>query len=490
MYLFLFGTFIIGYIIYKYIEAYLSPLNKIPEPKRHPLLRHFQYFVKAKDTLDLISSWCYEFKEYGLFKIDMLVGPNGPFVVLLKSEYIKTVLSKPEQFKRSDFLRKYIPLSGNGLLTATADDHRNLRKFFAKSFSMSQMKYFVPVFNKHALKLVEIWKSIVQNEKNGSNITVRDYITHMSLDNIGEISFGHHFNSQDTKDNPIAEAFKTLCNGVIDLKARLILTYFPFMWYMPFGPAQRLTDYTKMFNDVIDEVIATREKKIAENSLTETEENDMLNVMILERNNGNFTDQLIRDSAFTFLFAGQETVAIAIPGVLYYLAKHPDLQEKVRKEINQQVVETDSLTLEELDQLTYTDAFIKESLRLFQPAPQNARVTTVDYKFGDFVVPKDTAILIPHLFIHEGEDDFEKAKEFIPERFLKNGLKHSTPFTFGYGLFSCIGKHFALLEIKATIVHLLKNFKFSVDPEHAKFDRKIKMTISIEPSFTFRVTKL
>lgn len=76
----------------------------------------------------------------------------------------------------------------------------------------------------------------------------------MSLDNIGEISFGHHFNSQDTKDNPIAEAFKTLCNGVIDLKARLILTYFPFMWYMPFGPAQRLTDYTKMFNDVIDEV--------------------------------------------------------------------------------------------------------------------------------------------------------------------------------------------------------------------------------------------
>jgi len=376
---------------------------------------------------------------------------------------------------------------GNGLLTAKGDDHRNQRKFFAKSFSMSQMKYYIPVFNKHAIKLVEIWDSLVKDEKNGAVLTAKDYICNMTLDAIGEISFGYNFNSQENKNNPAAEVLKALCNGVLDTKSRFILSIFPFMWYMPFGPVQSLKKYSRMFNDVINKVILTRTKKIADGTLTETEKNDLLNAMILERDRGNFPDQLIRDSAFTFLFAGHETTATSLPGVLLYLSKYPDLQRKVRDEINECIYDVNSIKLEDLEKLTYTDAFIKESLRLFGPIPLNGRVSKVAYKFGDITIPKGSDLTSPNVFIHEGEEDFEKGKEFIPDRFLaSSNLKHGTPFTFGYGPYSCIGKHFALLEMKVTILHILKNFQISMDPGHKKYDRNARVTLSVAPNLRFR----
>ena len=77
-------------------------------------------------------------------------------VVLLKSEYVKTVLTKSDVFTKTKFLKFFSPLLGNGLVTATGQQHRFQKKFFMKSFSMAQMKYYLPVFNKHAGILTEV----------------------------------------------------------------------------------------------------------------------------------------------------------------------------------------------------------------------------------------------------------------------------------------------------------------------------------------------
>ena len=95
------------------------------------------------------------------------------------------------------------------------------------------------------------------------------------------------------------------------------------------------------------------------------------------------------------------------------------MQEKVREEISNVISDVEELSMEKLNDLLYTNAFIKESLRLFIPVPQNARVPTKDCKFGNVSIPKGTMILIPNLYIHKNE--FEKGEEFIPERWL-NGM--------------------------------------------------------------------
>ena len=77
-------------------------------------------------------------------------------VVLLKSEYVKTALTKSNVFTKSKFLQFINPLLGNGLVTAIGQQHQFQKKFFMKSFSMAQMKNYLPVFNKHAGILTEV----------------------------------------------------------------------------------------------------------------------------------------------------------------------------------------------------------------------------------------------------------------------------------------------------------------------------------------------
>ena len=63
-------------------------------------------------------------------------------------------------------------------------------------------------------------------------------------------------------------------------------------------------------------------------------------------------------------------------------------------------------------------------------------------------------------------------------------------FSFGYGPFACVGKHFALLEIKVTIVRLLKKFKFTIDPECEKYDSRMLITLKLYPDLKIRVQAL
>ena len=83
--------------------------------------------------------------------------------MVLKSEYIKTIVSKPDEFDRSDFLKTFIPLTGNGLFTAKGDEHRYQKKFFSKPFSATQMKYYVPVVNKHVKVLEKVHSVLICN---------------------------------------------------------------------------------------------------------------------------------------------------------------------------------------------------------------------------------------------------------------------------------------------------------------------------------------
>ena len=57
-----------------------------------------------------------------------------------------------------------------------------------------------------------------------------------------------------------------------------------------------------------------------EGKLTETQKKDLLSMMLYDRDEY-FTDQLVKDSAFTFLTAGHETTAAGLPGILMYLAQ-------------------------------------------------------------------------------------------------------------------------------------------------------------------------
>lgn len=73
----------------------------------------------------------------------------------------------------------------------------------------------------------------------------------------------------------------------------------------------------------------------------------------------------IREEVDTFLFEGHDTTTSAISFALLNLAKYPDAQQLVFEESQNILGDKMASTIQDLNQLTYLEKFIKETLRLY-----------------------------------------------------------------------------------------------------------------------------
>lgn len=96
---------------------------------------------------------------------------------------------------------------------------------------------------------------MLRAEKASKNVLVKDYLMKLGLDIIGEISFGHNFDSQRLKLNEYGAAILRNSHGVLSVSQRALLLSFPFLWYIPFGPAQEARKVNQKCNLFLDKVI-------------------------------------------------------------------------------------------------------------------------------------------------------------------------------------------------------------------------------------------
>ncbi|GIX67406.1 cytochrome P450 CYP12A2 [Caerostris extrusa] len=163
-----------------------------------------------------------------------------------------------------------------------------------------------------------------------------------------------------------------------------------------------------------------------------------------------------------FLQAGIETTAHSAGFLLYHLAKNPDKQERLYKEITELLPTKDQKVTKDIyNKLKYFNACFKESLRLNPVVGGTARTLAKDVVLSGYLVPAGTLATVPYTELFTHERYFKNPFKFEPERWLDKEKK-SHPFAcvpFGFGARSCIGKRLAELEITLLVVELIKNFK-------------------------------
>jgi cytochrome P450 len=172
------------------------------------------------------------------------------------------------------------------------------------------------------------------------------------------------------------------------------------------------------------------------------------------------------------LFAGSETVANLLSETLYELALQPDLQSRVRAELEDaREAAGGTLSFDELmsaERLPLFDALCRESLRTKSPLADIARCAARDGVIPlAFALPdgstslhvrKGTFILVP---LRDGvatNPDIwgADADVFRPERWLEHAADdrreliraQGNVLTFGDGARVCLGRQFAVAEYK------------------------------------------
>jgi cytochrome P450 len=190
-------------------------------------------------------------------------------------------------------------------------------------------------------------------------------------------------------------------------------------------------------------------------------EKSMISLMMNVRDSGEnkfLTNEIIRDNIVAMIFAGYETSALSLSWLTVILGQNNSLQDKAFEELNVQTFE--SLQMDDLNKMTYTDSLIQETLRLYPPGWAWTRKAIKDDDCGGYKIKKNEIVLVSPYLTHRLNKYWDKPNEFMPERFLNNNeISKFVYYPFGAGARICIGKQFAMHEMKVICHYLITNFK-------------------------------
>lgn len=171
-------------------------------------------------------------------------------------------------------------------------------------------------------------------------------------------------------------------------------------------------------------------------------------------------DELIGQINFLFM-AGHATTASALTWTLFLLAQHPAAMAAVLRE-NQEQLRGETPALEQLEQLVYLEAVIKETMRLVPPVLWWGRVSTEPFKLGPYELPAGVFVIHSAYITHRLASHYPESDRFLPERWLKisPGPYQYLPFSAGPRM--CLGSTFAMIEMKLVLSMLLQRFRLSL----------------------------
>lgn len=169
-----------------------------------------------------------------------------------------------------------------------------------------------------------------------------------------------------------------------------------------------------------------------------------------------FTDYEISQTIFTFLFASQDATSSASTWLFQLMADRPEVLDKVRAE-NLAVRNGDRnvpFSMDILDNMPYTRAVIKETLRYRPPVIMVPYVVKKDFPITDsYTVPKGSMV-VPSCWpaLHDPEV-YPEPESFDPDRWITGDAekKVSNWLVFGTGPHYCLGQTYAQLNLMAMV---------------------------------------
>lgn len=236
------------------------------------------------------------------------------------------------------------------------------------------------------------------------------------------------------------------------------------------------------FNAVRNELIMTLVRMIHErrNAPTEERPRDVLGLIVHARDDeGNaLTDEQVLGHLAILLVAGHETTTTLATWTLYLLSTMPEQRARIMEELDAaRNGSYDPLPIDKLRSLKALDYFVRETGRLYPPVLNVPRGTSQEVEFAGYTIPQGTQVRLALAACHRLPHIFADPDRFDPDRFApprEEDKQHPYSLvTFGGGPRVCIGQHFANIEVKALVAHVLPRYNLTPvagqHPVHAGF---------------------
>ncbi|KAJ3540627.1 hypothetical protein NM208_g2693 [Fusarium decemcellulare] len=287
---------------------------------------------------------------------------------------------------------------------------------------------------------------------------------------IGEIAgkglaaLGYELNSLSTSSE-LATHYARIFEFVTPLQVAIsfVNQFVPIRSVLPFEANRSYVDANAQVRRILREHIRQRRGEYRQGKIKgEKASRDLLTLMIEESQDA-WSEEEMLGYLLNFMSAGHETTAGALTWALYVLTLQPDIQKRVREEVQTNITSLFP-TQSEIENLPYMNNFLSEVLRFYPPAPNFYRQAVEDVEIEGVKIPKGTLVMIAPAAPHFNPLIWgSTADEFNPDRWDSLPSPARDPhvsLAFSSGPRVCIGKQFALLEMKVIMAELIRNFEF------------------------------
>lgn len=432
----------------------IAAKNVIPGPRALPLLGWRTNMLKLfRDPFTYLPLL---YKRYG--NVVALAEGDPTYVCAFGPALNLQILSKPDLFEVSAGPFQKLPentplvrIGGNSLQMMKGEKHRQQRRLMQPAFHRQQVAHYRDDMVALVQRMLDRWQegSVIdlsrEMELLTRNVTVKALF---GLDDEAEIDQMGNLLERMVAQIPLAMIVPINVPGT------------------PYYRTQRLAAQ-----------LETALQAMIERKRAQTDAHDLLSVLIHAHDEDGTTlrDKELVSHAFTLFSAGFSTTSAALTWTIFLLGQHPRIYERLVDEL-QSVLHGEAPTIEQLKQLAYLDAVVKESLRILPPGGIGQRRATTTCELGGYELPAGSTVIYSEYLTHRLPELYEEPDRFKPERW--NTL-HRTAYEylpFSAGQHRCIGADFALQEAKLALATLLQRYRLEIVP-----NTTIKLDLTMHP---------
>jgi len=458
----------------KYHYSYWSR-QSLPNVKPSPFFGNFkEIFLMKKDPCTHFQELYYHEKEKNHPVIGLYV-MNRPCLLIRNLDLIKQILIK-DFHKFSNRYSSSDPhsdsIGSDNLFFAKNPMWREIRVKLTPVFTSGKIKQMFSLIEEMGRELDKYLLKLTETSKDHTTMQeVKDINALFTTDVIASVAYGVQANSFTDPNSD----FRRNGKRIFTFTKRRALE-FNSMFFFP--SLVRFCGFKVFSKETSEFLKKTINYVMGERVKSGQTRNDLIDVLlnfkqeakadltrkhfILER------DCLIAQAA-VFFSAGFETSSGTMSFTLYEMAKHQDLQKRLRQEIFDTLNACNGkITYDHIMEMKYLDCVVKEVLRKYPPLPFLDRECTLTAEekgyslkpFVDYEIPNGMPIYIPMQAIHMDPEIFPDPQRFDPERFApenKSSLNLNGYMPFGIGPHNCIGERFGILQAKVGLVNFLRN---------------------------------